>query len=71
MPCFSLGVGITQSIQLLGYVLNDEWFDSQQVQEVFFFKTSELSLGPTQLVIQWGTAACPTGINQPGHEVEC
>jgi len=60
MPCFSLGVAITQSVQQLGYVFNDQWFDSQRQQGVFF-KTSEQSVGPTQLAIQWVLQPVPLG----------
>jgi len=54
---------MTQSVQRLGYGLNNPWFHSTQAQDDF-------TLGPTKSTIQRLTWPVSSGPKNPGREVD-
>jgi hypothetical protein len=59
-------VGIT-----LGYGLNDERFEAQEMLGIFLFTTVfRTALEPTQSPIQWVLEALSLGVNLPGREAD-
>jgi hypothetical protein len=72
---FSTGIGLCyvahyiRACIALGYGLDDQGFESQQLLGIFLFTTaSRPALEPTQLPIQWVSGALSLGINWPGRE---
>jgi hypothetical protein len=63
---------VAESVQRLGYGLDDWDSIPRTGNGIFFFSTtSRLALGPTHHPIQWVPGAITLGTKQLGHAVDC